>query len=644
MLRIVRECNLSDGCLFPIEEENVDIDKSVLTEDDLKKLEYLGNPRMMELVEKYVKLMKPAKVTVITDDQKDIDYVRQLAIKNGEEKPLAIKGHTVHYDGYNDQARDKAATKVLKTADMKMSSVINTIDREEGYNEVHEIMDGIMKGKECLVRFFCLGPTDSRFAISALQLTDSSYVGHSEDILYRTGYEQFRKLNGSSDFFAFFHSAGELDERGVTKNVAKRRVYIDVTKYQVYTVNNQYAGNSLGLKKLALRLAIYKANREDWLTEHMFIMGLKPLDKDRITYFTGAYPSACGKTSTAMVPGMTIVGDDIAYIRKDDRGRPMTVNIEQGIFGIITDVNPEDDPVIYKTLTTPREQIFSNILTNDKGEAFWLNMGRDLPDEGYNHWGKWKKGMKDDKGNEIGHCHKNSRYTVPIADLENVDPNLHNPDGVPIQGVIYGGRDSDTSVPVYQSLDWAHGVAIGATLESETTSATLGQEGVRTFSPMANLDFLVVPLGLYIKNHLKFGDGLSATPLVFATNYFLKDKAGKYVDDKIDKKVWLLWMEGRVHGEYDAVETPIGYVPKYEDLRDLFKRVFDEDYDKARYDGEFGIRTDKWLAKLDRMKDVYAKEEDIPKEFTDTLAMLRQRLEAAREKHGKDEIPAEAFA
>ncbi|GAH64471.1 unnamed protein product, partial [marine sediment metagenome] len=256
-------------------------------------------------------------------------------------------------------------------------------------------------------------------------------------------------------------------------------------------------------------------------------------------------------------PGQLIVGDDIAYMRKGDDGRPYAVNIEQGIFGIIMDVNPVDDPVIYKTLTTPRELIFSNILINNN-EPFWLNMGKELPKEGANHYSDhWRYGDKDADGKEIGYCHKNARYTVRISDLENADPALNDPDGVPVDGIIYGGRDSDTSVPVYQSLNWVHGVAIGATLESETTSATLGAEGVRKFSPMANLDFLVVPLGRYIQNHIRFGEGLSKAPLVFATDYFLKED-GNYLNEKVDKKVWLLWMEGRVHKEYDALETPIG--------------------------------------------------------------------------------------
>ena len=161
----------------------MDIDKTILDDTNLEKLNVLDNKYVMEIVEKYVKLCKPAKVTVITDEKKDIDYVRNLSIKNGEEKKLAMEGHTIHYDGYNDQARDKANTKALISKGRKLSKVINTGDRDECLKEVHEILDGIMEGKEMIIRFFCLGPLNSKFSISALQLTDSSYVGHSEDIL-----------------------------------------------------------------------------------------------------------------------------------------------------------------------------------------------------------------------------------------------------------------------------------------------------------------------------------------------------------------------------------------------------------------------------------------------------------------------------
>ena len=619
----------------------MNIEKGLISDEDLKKVEYLKNRHVEEVLEKYVQLCKPQKVTVITDSEDDIKYVRELAIKSGEEKKLAMEGHTIHYDGYYDQARDKENTKVLVTPDMKMSSVINTVKSEEGLSEVLGIMDGAMKGKEALVRFFCLGPLDSRFSICALQITDSTYVGHSEDILYRSGYEQFKKLNGSDDFFYLVHSAGELDDRGNSVNIDKRRIYIDVQGKRVFTVNNQYAGNSLGLKKLALRLAIYKANNEDWLTEHMFVMGAKPAGKDRITYFSGAFPSACGKTSTAMIPGQSIVGDDIAYLKMDDDGKAHAVNIEQGIFGIITDVNPEDDPLIYDTLNTPRELIFSNVLLKD-GKPYWLAMGQELPGDGENHFGKWKLGMKDSDGKEIEHAHRNARYTMRISELENADPKSDDPNGVPLSGIIYGGRDSDTSVPVCQSLSWMHGVYLGATIESETTAATLGKAGVRKHQPMANLDFLVVPLGKYIENHIKFGNKLSDVPLVFGTNYFLKED-GKFLNEKVDKKVWLMWMDGRVHGEFDAIETPIGYIPKYDDLKALFKEVFDRDYTGDEYKLQFSLKIDKFLEKLQRMDEVYKKESDVPGDFMKVHFDLKQRLLDAKEKFGKNVVAPDEF-
>lgn len=608
--------------------------------ENLEKLRAIKNPHVEEQVAKFLSLCKPEKATVITDDQKDIDYVRRLAMEIGEEYPLAMDGHTIHWDGYKDQARDKGNTKVLTTPEMQMSKGINTISRDEGLEEVLGYMDGSMKGKECIIRFFSLGPTDSRFTLCALQLTDSLYVAHSEDILYRKGYEQFKKLKGGSEFFTFIHSAGELDERNTTVNTDKRRIYIDLLDNKVYTVNNQYAGNSLGLKKLALRLAVYKANNEDWLSEHMLIMGIKPDGKNRTTYFTGAYPSACGKTSTAMIPGQSIVGDDIAYLKMDEEGNCRAVNIEQGVFGIITDVNPIDDPFIYTTLTTPREMIFSNVLVKD-GKPYWLNMGipeEAYPTDGLNHIGKWEKGMKDSKGNEVGIAHKNARYTIRINELENADPNYNDPDGLVIDGVLYGGRDSDTNVPVSQALSWEHGVYMGAIIESETTSATLGQAGVRKSSPMAIMDFMVVPFGRYLKNHIEFGNKLTKTPKVFSTNYFLKNE-GRYTNEKVDKKVWLIWAEGRVHDEYEAIETPIGYIPKYEDLKTLFRQTFDREYTEEEYIQQFSIRVTKHLEKLVRMEELYGDEEGIPEAFWAVHKGIKDGLK----KLGKKTLPPSHF-
>lgn len=616
----------------------------VIDKNNLDKLTALNNNHVLKIVNEFVTLCKPSKVSVITDSKEDIDYVRNRAIELGEEDRLDLKGHTIHYDGFftmanHDQARDKGNTQVLvPKGEVDSYPWINTMEREKGLKEILEIMDVCMEGHECVIRFFCLGPKNSKFSILALQLTDSFYVAHSEDLLYRAGYEEFKNLNDSNDFFYFIHSSGELTgDPPVTKNLENRRIYIDLKEGRVLSVNNQYAGNSLGLKKLALRLAIYKSNNEDWLTEHYFIMGVHPKGKNRISFFCGAFPSACGKTSTAMLPGQTIVGDDIAYLRVWEDGYAHSVNIERGIFGIIKDVNAKNDPVIFDALTTPRETIFSNVLVKD-GIPYWIGDGRPIPDEGRNFSGNWTKGKKDKDGREIPLAHPNARYTIRIEELNNADPNLHNPDGVPVHGILYGGRDSDTMPPVVESLDWEHGVFLGASIESETTSATLGAEGVRTQQPMANLDFMVVPLGKYLRNHQKFGNQLEHYPIVFATNYFLKNKEGKYLNGILDKLCWLIWAEGRVHNDYEAIETPIGYIPKYSDLKKIFKQYLDKNYSEQDYIEQFSIKPNKLLDKLDRIEIMYKKEKEVPEFFWNILNNQRNLLLELKNKFDSEEI------
>jgi len=603
-----------------------------------EKLKNLNNEHIIAKVKEAIELCKPAKVTVITDSKEDIAYVRELALSIGEEKELRMEGHTIHFDGYYDQARDEGHTKYLLSEEVNWGLGVNYIEKDKGLKEIFSFLDGSMAGKEMLIRFFSLGPTDSIFSLKALQITDSAYVAHSEDLLYRQGYEEFKKLNGSPNFFFFLHSAGRL-ENGVSVDIDKRRIYIDLEENRVYSVNNQYAGNSLGLKKLAFRLAINKAQNEGWLAEHMFIMGVHG-PKDRVTYFTGAYPSACGKTSTAMIPGQSVVGDDIAYLKKIN-GAVRAVNVENGIFGIIRDVNPQDDPLIYQALITPRELIFSNVLIND-GIPYWLGMGKDTPDKGINHSGEWTEGKKDKQDQEITCSHKNARYTIKLSALENIDPKANDPTGVPVQAIIYGGRDSDTTIPVVESLGWPHGVFLGATVESETTSATIGAQGVRKHNPMANLDFVPVPFKTYIENHLKFAQGLKEVPKIYATNYFLKDESGNYLNSKLDKKVWVLWAEGRVHHEFEAIETPVGRIPKYEDLKRLFIRELNKDYTKAEYLQQFSLRVTKYLEKMERMNKIFENIE-MPAAFTKELKAQTERLKGTKAKFGENIISPSAF-
>jgi phosphoenolpyruvate carboxykinase (GTP) len=612
--------------------------RSKLDDVNLAKLMALPNAKMHQFVAEAIELGQPDSVFVVTDSAEDIAKVRQLATELGEERSLEMDGHTFHFDGANDQARDKANTKYLVPPGDDLGSNLNQTDKASGLAEVKGFLAGTMAGRVMFVRFFCLGPVNSPFSISGVQCTDSAYVAHSEDLLYRPGYEQFKALGDDPGFFCVLHSAGECDERGCSVKVDQRRVYIDYEDECVYSVNTQYAGNTVGFKKLSLRLAIRKADREGWLAEHMLVVGIHG-PNDRVTYFTGAFPSACGKTSTAMLPNETIIGDDLAYLRVID-GEARAVNVESGLFGIIRDVNPDDDPVIYECLNNPGEVIFSNVLVVD-GAPHWLGMGRELPTAGENYTGEWHEGDTDAAGNELTPSHKNARYTITMKPLSNLDPNWNNPLGVPVGAFVYGGRDSDTAVPVRESFDYAHGIiTMGASLESETTAATLGAEGVRAFQPMSNIDFVAIPLGKYIQNNLDFGTGLDNAPKVFGTNYFLKGAEGQYLNGMADKRVWAKWMELCVHGDVETITTPTGRIPLHADLARLFKDVLGKDYTEAEYVEQFSTRIPKNLAKLDRIEKIYHEQvSDAPQVFFDTLTAERQRLEALQATHGDTVSP-----
>ncbi|MFH1552866.1 MAG: phosphoenolpyruvate carboxykinase (GTP) [Candidatus Omnitrophota bacterium] len=617
-----------------MKDKNMELLKKKCGEENFKKLTAIENPKVHDFVAKYVALCNPASVFVRTDSKEDAEYIRAKTLKNGEERPLKTEGHTIHFDGYYDQARDKANTKYLLRPDEVLGSDIRSDDREKGLKEVHTLFENAMAGKEMYVCFFCKGPVNSVFSILAVQVTDSSYVAHSEDRLFRPGYEQFIKNGQSARFFRFLHSAGVL-ENNVSRDVYKRRVYIDLSEEMVYSINTQYAGNTVGLKKLAMRLAIKRASEEGWLTEHMFIMGVHGPGDKRRTYFTGSFPSACGKTATAMLERETIVGDDIAYLRNIN-GKIRAVNVERGIFGIIRDVSENSDPSIYKALTSPGEVIFSNVLIDTDNEPRWLGDGRPEPEEGVNFSGEWMPGKKGPDDNEVFFAHKNARYTIRLKDLENCDDNLENPEGVEVGGIIYGGRDSDTNVPVTQSFDWTHGILVqAATIESETTAATLGKEGVRTFNLMANLDFLSIPIGRYIQNNLDIVKGIERVPLIFFVNYFLRGNNGKYLNGIKDKHVWLKWMELRVNGEADAIKTPVGFIPKYDDLAPLFKKVLDKDYGKNEYEEQFKLRIPETIAKIERIKNIYhTKVFDTPHILMKALDDQRKRLEECQKSCG----------
>jgi phosphoenolpyruvate carboxykinase (GTP) len=608
-------------------------------EEGFNKLIKIDNPNLHQFAAKYIELCNPDRVFVCSGTPDEVEYIREATIRNGEERRLAIEGHTIHFDNYYDQARDRKNTGILIPKGVELDEAIETKDRDTALKDIHEVLKDIMKGKEMYICFFCLGPAHSEFSIPAVQITDSSYVAHTEGILYRHGYEEFVVQGPNSRFFKFVHSQGELDERKTRKNLDRRRIAIDLEEDIVYSANTQYGGNTIGLKKLAMRLAINRCSKEGWLTEHMLIMGVHG-PKGRVTYFTGAFPSLCGKTSTAMLEGETIVGDDIAYLRKK-KGKVRAVNVEKGLFGIIHDTNSKDDPIQWKALHSPGEIIFSNVLVAPDNHVHWIGKNGEVPPRGENHSGEWYTGKKDKEGKEIPCSHPNARFAIDLRMFDNLDHWFNAPEGVVVGGIVYGGRDSDTWVPVEESFDWTHGIITkGASLESETTAAILGQEGVREFSPMSNLDFLSIPVAKYVQINIDFARGLKNPPRIFSVNYFLKDKGGKFLNEKADKKVWYKWMELRVHKGVEAIDTPTGRIPKYKDLKRLFKEVLKKDYKKENYNKQFMVRIPENLAKIKRIENIYkTKVKGTPKILFEILEAQKKRLLECREKYGDYIIP-----
>ncbi|MEM0298934.1 MAG: phosphoenolpyruvate carboxykinase (GTP), partial [Thermoplasmata archaeon] len=516
---------------------------------EIEKIKAIENKKLYEFIDFYIQLLNPSSIFVVSSDKKDEEYIKNRAIEIGEEGKLSKEKQTYHFDNYYDQARDKENTRVLlpKEEDLPF---INVMERKKGIEEIHSLMKNQMIGKTMYIGFFSLGPLNSKFSELAVQITDSAYVMHSELILYRNAYEKF-KNEPNLEFLKFVHSQGELDERKTSINLKNRRIYFDLEGMTGFAVNTQYAGNTVGLKKPGFRITIYKAFKEGWLSEHMFLMGVNG-PNGRVTYFTGAFPSMCGKTSTCTLPGERLVGDDLVFI-KPINGVARAINIENGVFGIIDGINKKDDPIIWDVLHSDSEIIFSNVLVSE-GKPYWTGMGEQIPDKGINHSGEWWMGKRDSEGKEIPPSHKNARFTVRLSAFSNLDRKaLESEEGVEIGGIIFGGRDSDTCPPICEAYDWLHGVLKGAVIESETTAATLGKEGIRSFNPMSIIEFLSIDLGKYLQNYIEFGKKLRQKPKIFSVNYFLRDKNGKFLNEKTDKAIWLKWMELRVHNEVDAI-------------------------------------------------------------------------------------------
>ena len=619
-----------------------------LDADNLAKIRQLGTPAVLIKIANAIVMCDPAAVFVNTGSPEDRAWIKRHAIEKGEEKPLPMPDHTLHFDLKEEQGRIIDRTFYIIEPEETVSSLALKKLRQDAREEIQREMRAIMRDKTMIIGCYMRGPAGAPVSNPALEITSSAYVAHSAEILYRNAFEVFdREVARLGHFYSNIHSEG-LNR---PEDLPHARVFMDRNHRTTYSFKCTYAGNTLLLKKGNHRFSVDRSVYEkigQELAEHMFITGIDGSD-GRITWVAGAAPSGCGKTTTAMA-GNHFVGDDLAQMWIDADGSIRSVNPECGIFGIVQDVNWDGDPMLMQCLRKPgTEVIWSNVLIDDQGVPHWTGNGEPGPKRGINFQGAWEEGLKDADGKSIPMSHPNARCTLASQALGNYSAYAEDPAGVETRVITYSGRDSNTMPPVWAARNAEEGVVIGACIVSAATATEVGATGVKR-APWANAPFIPGALGDYMEAQFRFfGSDRIATdkrPVMAGLNYFLTHEArggeGKtLLGEKRDVKVWLAWLERRAHGEVTAIETPIGYLPRYADLKALFDALIAKSYPQTLYNQQFSLYIDNILARIALQIDAYRKEAGVPAKLFQVLEIQQDGLQALKNQFGPIVTPAQ---
>ncbi len=526
-----------------------------------------------EWVEEQARLTKPDKVYWIQGTEEEMRRLVDVGIR--EEKIAGrptfqalnashFPNSYLHWSHPTDVARTEHLTYVCLPKKEDAGPNNNWMEPAEALSMLRPLYDGCMAGRTLYVIPYMMGHPDSPYARACVQITDSVYVAVSMYIMTRVGTRVLEIINSTGSFVKGLHSIGDLDPQ-------KRFVMHFPQDDLVMSIGSGYGGNALlGKKCISLRIASYLGCQQGWLAEHMIIMGVEDPDGD-VTYILGSFPSACGKTNLAMLdPVMEgykvwTLGDDIAWINPGPDGRLYAINPENGFFGVAPGTSDKTNPNMMKTLRGDKfyPTLFTNTALDTGTNSPWWEGMTDTRPETMLDW----QGRPYDPKSGGNAAHPNSRFTVALHNCPTLSPEVDNPKGVPISGILFGGRRSTTIPLVCEAFDWEHGVFRASANGSETTAAASGKEGVVRRDPMAMLPFCGYNMADYFAHYLKVGAGLARPPKMYFVNWFRKDSGGKFMWPGFrDNSRVIKWMVDRIKGKVPARSTPVGLMPRLEDL------------------------------------------------------------------------------